>query len=162
MALITARLHRLIDDQKKKMERLEKRIQERCRAALAAHRDKETSLESKEEEETKRRRRVSAEKSFRGCTEEEAEEDLLEIYNGVKADKYLHIQPDGKTTTIIKKNKITEGDIVRIEKGEAYEIGFVKCISKGVLILESRDKEKKYPLQKLLSSRYSIVSIGQK
>lgn len=159
MVSITAELHKVIDEQKKRLAIIEKRIEERHKLEMASFHEKEQAARvSKEEEEGKRgRRRPALDKSFRGCTEDDAEEDLLAIFNGVKADKYIHTLPDGRAMAVIKKNKIVEGDLVRIEKGEAFEVGVVKCLHKGMLILECKDREKKYPIVKLLSTRYTIT-----
>ncbi|KAI5160070.1 hypothetical protein NEAUS03_0846 [Nematocida ausubeli] len=157
MAAITAGLQKIMAQQKKKMELGEKRLEERHQKLTDALISNDTTLcNSKEDDDTKRvRRRSHSDKPFRGCTEEEAESDLAEIF-GVKSDKYIHILPDGKTMVVIKKQVIVEGDTVRIEKGELFEIGVVKHLHKGALTLGSKDREKKYPLNKLLSSRYFI------
>lgn len=159
MATITAGLQKIIEKQKKKMELLERRLEERHKKiseALLVNED--LSNGGKEDEDTKRvRRRGGCDKPFRGCTEEEAESDLVEIF-GVKSDKYMHILPDGKTMIVIKKQVIIEGDVIRIEKGDLFEVGVVKHLHKGALVLESKDREKKYPINKLLSTRYIIVS----
>ncbi|KAI5192365.1 hypothetical protein NEMIN01_1979 [Nematocida minor] len=160
MGSITAGLQKIIEKQKKKMELQEKRLEERHKKIATAMAMNEEALKvSKEEDDPKRgRRKAGAEKPFRGCTEEEAESDLMKIFSGVKSDKYMHILPDGRTMVVIKKQVITEGDIVRIEKGDLFEVGVVKHLHKGALILENKEREKKYPLSKLLSSRYVIIT----
>ncbi|OAG33000.1 hypothetical protein NEIG_01573 [Nematocida sp. ERTm5] len=157
MASITAGLQKIMARQKKKMELADKRMEERhTKIKEAIISNDIANRNSREDEDTKKvRRRHHSEKPFRGFTEEEAEHDLAEIF-GVKSDKYMHILPDGKTMVVIKKQVITEGDMVRIEKGDLFEVGVVKHLHKGALILGSKDREKKYPLNKLLSSRYSI------
>lgn len=160
MGAITAGLQRIIERQKRKMELQEKRLEERHKKMAASMAMSEEALKSsKEEEETKKvRRRGTSDRPFRGCTEEEAVADLVEIFSGVKSDKYMHILPDGRTMVVIKKQVVREGDIIKIEKGELFEIGVVKHLHKGALVLESKEREKKYPLSKLLSSRY-VVSV---
>ncbi|KAI5187152.1 hypothetical protein NEHOM01_1968 [Nematocida homosporus] len=156
---VTDQLYKLIDEQMKRLERRDKRQADKDEVILQAYLDKESAQKSaKDEEELRRvRRRLGGDRAFRGCTEEEAEEDLLEIFEGEKADKYVHVLPDGQAMVVLKKIKIVEGDVIRIEKGEAYEVGVVRSLHKGVLVLESREREKKYSLSKLLSSRYVIV-----
>ncbi|KAH9385252.1 uncharacterized protein NEMAJ01_0148 [Nematocida major] len=157
MAAITAGLQKIIAKQKKRMEFQEKRLEEKHKKMIeAALLYEDGASGAKDEEDTKRsRRRSGCEKPFRGCTEEEAESDLLEIF-GSKSDKYMHVLPDGKTMTVIKKQTIIEGDIIRIEKGDLFDVGVVKSLHKGSLVLEGKEKEKKYPISKLLSSRYMI------
>ncbi|OAG30756.1 hypothetical protein NEDG_02150 [Nematocida displodere] len=164
MVTITAELHKLIDEQKKKLCILEQRIDEKNKAIAAAYANQEQEAKAtKEEDDNKRaRRRANSEKSFKGCTEEEIEEDLLAIFNGVKSDKHVVIQSDGRAAAVIKRQKITEGDVIRVVKGESYEIGIVKSLNRNVLILENREREKKYPISKLLSSRYAILPVEPK
>lgn len=159
MGTITAGLQKIIERQKRKMELQERRLEERHKKMAASMAMSEEALRtSKDEEDTKKvRRRAGGDKPFRGCTEEEAENDLIEIFSGVKSDKYMHILPDGRTMVVIKKQVICEGDIIKIEKGELFEVGIVKHLHKGALVLESKEREKKYPITKLLSSRYIVT-----
>ncbi|KAI5192451.1 hypothetical protein NECID01_1946 [Nematocida sp. AWRm77] len=159
MLSITTELHKVINEEKKRLVLLDKRTEQKHKMELAILKEKEEAIRNnKEEEEVKRgRRRPGVDKSFRGCTDEEAEEDLLHIFNGIRSEKYTHILPDGRTMAVIKKNKITEGDMLRIDKGDWSETGVVKCLHKGVLVLENKEREKRYPIVKLLSSRYTII-----
>lgn len=157
--VITAELYRIIDQEKKRIKVRERRQEERAELIISCLTRKEALQRiPREEEETKKvRRRGAADKIFRGCTEEEAEKDLQQIFEGDRADRHMHTLPDGRVMTVIKKMVIMEGDIIRIEKGDSFEIGAVKTLYKGILTLECKEKEKKYPIAKLLSSRYTIV-----
>ncbi|KAI5180057.1 hypothetical protein NEOKW01_0386 [Nematocida sp. AWRm80] len=156
MSFISLELQKHIEQQKRKGILQEKRFEERKKAYLDALAN--ASKQTNQEEDTKKtRRRPGADKNFKGCTEEEAEEDLQKIFNREKADKYMHTRPDGRTMAVIKKQLIVEGDYIRIEKGDAHEAGVVKAFYRGVLIIEGRDRERKYAINKLLSSRYSIT-----
>jgi len=159
MPSVTMELQRLIDEEKKKIDIQDKRTEQRQKLEIEASLVQEVGGKSgKDEEELRKgRRKGGIEKSFRGCTEEEKKEDLMKIFGEERPERCIHTLPDGRNMTVIKRTVITEGDIVKIEKGEVFEVGEVKYIHRGVLVLESREREKKYLINKLLSSRYVIT-----
>ena len=158
MPTITAELHRLIDEEKKRLGACERRTEERQRKEREAlTRKKGAEHAERQEEEARRGRTRRADKVFRGCKEDEATEDLKKIFQEEKAERHVHTLPDGRGMVVIKKIVIVEGDTVRIEKGELSETGTVKCLEKSALVLESKEREKKYSFSKLLSSRYVVM-----
>ncbi|KAI5172404.1 hypothetical protein NEFER03_1507 [Nematocida sp. LUAm3] len=159
MSTIATELHKIIEKHKQRIAVRELRQIEKDKLYTSIFLEKEvTQQKDKEDDEQKRaRRRSSPEKAFKGCLEEEAEEDLIEIFKTERLDKYIHTLPNGRSMIVIKKNILVEGDVIRIEKRDAYDVGMIRSIQKGMLILENKEREKKYLFSKLLSSRYVII-----
>jgi hypothetical protein len=154
------RLRFLVEEKKKEMGVRKGRVAEKNRVDLRVF-GKEEEPSEKDEDEKRLRRRVNTEKLFRGVEEDEAERDLEEIFQGQRKEKRIYLTDENKRVTLIKGEKISEGDYVQVGKGDALERGRVKCINRNRVVIEMRGKEKKYLLSKLHSPRYTITRISQ-
>lgn len=153
--MITKVLGEMVEEKKKDMALMEKRMEEKSVLDINSYTEK---AEVEEEEEVKRIRRRDKDRLLRGCTELEVEEDLSEIFEG-RGDRNFHVTSDNRSIVVIKGQRIEEGDVVRIGKRDIVEVGRVKIVSRNVLIVDVNGKEKKFPIPKLQSVRYTICKV---
>lgn len=161
MTSVNKELRLLIEQRKRRLHLIEKRLAERNAESLLACMSRERPMGGeKEEEETRRtRRKLNAEKMFRGCVEEEAEADLNEIFQGKRRAENRYVTDDDRNAAVIKGQQIAEGDTVKVGKGELLEMGKVKSINRNLIVIEGKEREKKYLISKLQSTRYTIQKV---